>query len=283
MSLITIFNKKIKATINSKGAELFSLHDGKREYIWEGNPKFWGKHSPILFPIVGTLKNNSYLYNGESYKLSRHGFARDLEFQVLSKTSDGVRFTLVSDKKTFIDYPFDFVLQIEYQLFDAELKIKYQVINNGNKKLPFSIGGHPAFALPKKFEDYSLEFETDETINRYILKDDLISNEVETVILENKKLPLTYSLFQKDALIIKQMHSKEIELLENNIPFLKFSFADFPNFGIWTKDRAPFICLEPWVGFSDTSESTGNFFEKEGIQVLESKSKKEYSFSITIL
>jgi galactose mutarotase-like enzyme len=283
MASITISNNLLHATIATKGAELQSLSNSKRDYIWNGNQEFWGKHSPILFPIVGTLKNNTYLYNGKAYELTRHGFARDQEFQVVSKTSDAVIFSLLSDKNTGANYPFDFELLLEYQLVENELKITYHVKNIGNKPLPFSIGGHPAFALPDTFEKYALEFEVNETINCFLLKDDLISNEIEEVILENNKLPLTYSLFEKDAMIIKKMQSKEIKIVENDVPFLKFSFADFPNFGIWTKTGAAFICLEPWIGYADTFESSGEIFEKEGIQILESHAHTDYSFSITLL
>lgn len=273
----------LTATINSKGAELNSLKKENREYIWEGNPEFWGKHSPILFPIVGTLKDNSYIYNNKQFELSRHGFARDHEFKVVASTDNRVIFSLLSSEETLKNYPFEFELRLIYALEENSLKITYEVKNNGVAKMPFSIGGHPAFALPRNFEDYSLLFEKHEVLKTYELENDLVSDKTKTFELKEKQFPLNYATFENDALIFKSMESKSIEILENQKPLLRFSFKDFPNFGIWTKINAPFICLEPWLGYSDTSESKGNLFEKEGIIVLEENKTFKAGFSIEIL
>lgn len=280
-----ISNSYISVIINHKGAELISVQkvDTKREFFWEGNPIFWGKHSPILFPIVGTLKNNSYNYNSKRYELSRHGFARDMDFTVKSQSENEVVFSLLSDETTLESYPFDFELQVTYLLNANELIITYEIFNNDSKTLPFSIGGHPAFALNGEFENYSLKFEDNENLNSYLLETDLLSDETIPINLKEKLLPLTYSLFENDALIFKTLKSKEIQILENKIPFLNFKFKDFPNFGIWTKMNAPFICLEPWAGYADTLESNGNIMEKEGIQKLESNESKRYTFSMEFL
>lgn len=281
----TISNSKLAATINHKGAELISLQriDSKKEYIWEGNPAFWGKHSPILFPIVGTLKENTFTYKNKSYQLSRHGFARDMVFDLINQTENSLIFSLKSNELTKGNYPFDFELQIKYTLKDSELYITYKVINKDSETMYYSIGGHPAFALPNKFENYCLQFEYGESLISYKLENDLLSDKRITISLNQNQLPLTYSLFENDALIFKELHSKQIQLLENNLPILNFRFKDFPNFGIWTKQNAPFICLEPWAGYSDIINATGNISEKEGIQNLESKTSKEHSFSIEIL
>lgn len=281
----TISNSVVSVTINHKGAELISLKrtDSNKEYIWEGNPNYWGKHSPILFPIVGTLKNNSYTYKNNSYELSRHGFARDMDFDLISHNEYKVTFSLSSNGLTKEKYPFEFELLIIYTLRNSKLTIGYQVINNGYDEMPFSIGGHPAFALPKNFEEYSLQFETDENLISYQLENDLLSEKTKSMDLIKNSLPLTYSLFENDALIFKGLKSKQIQILESGIPILNFKFNDFPNFGIWTKVNAPFICLEPWIGYSDVFNSTGNILEKEGIQILEPNSSKEFNFSIEIL
>ena len=135
----------------------------------------------------------------------------------------------------------------------------------------------------KNFENYALEFETDETLEYYPLENDLLSNQSLKIHLEEKTLPLTYLLFENDALVLKKLNSNSILLKENNLPVLNFSFKDFPNFGIWTKINAPFICLEPWVGYADTIKSSGNILEKEGIALLEPKKNDTFTFSITIL
>lgn len=278
-------NSIVTAKINHKGAELISLKKNitGREYMWEGDVKHWGKHSPILFPIVGTLRNNSYTHNTKEYRLPRHGFARDLLFTLISETGNQAIFSLQSDEETKKIYPFDFELQLLYSIDDTGLQVSYRVLNKSAEAIYYSIGGHPAFALPGDFEKYSLEFEPNETLVSYQLENDLLSDKTEKIRLSDNKLPLTYSLFEKDALIFKELQSKQIKILENGKPILNFTFNDFPNFGIWTKVGAPFICLEPWLGYSDVGNASGNLADKEGIQKLEANHMKEYGFSIEIL
>jgi galactose mutarotase-like enzyme len=280
----TITNSILTATINHKGAELISLKNCKsnREYIWEGNPEYWSKHSPILFPIVGTLKNNYYLYNGKKHELTRHGFARDLNFNIINIEVNKVVFSLKFNVTTLENYPFKFELQVIYSQNNTELLIEYRVLNSGTETMPFSIGGHPAFALNEEFENYSLQFETNENLTSYQLENDLLSEKTKSIPLKNRVLPLSHSLFENDALIFKSLKSKQIQIVENNIPILNFKYKDFPNFGIWTKDRAPFICLEPWFGYSDTMNCNGKILEKEGIQLLEQNGTFECCFSIEI-
>lgn len=280
----TIQNTHLSAIINPKGAELISLKTtANKEYIWEGNPAFWGKHSPVLFPIVGTLKNNSYHYNGSEYHLSRHGFARDLEFEIAEQSESAVVFSLTSSEETLKVFPFAFELQISYTLTENQLVIGYTIINNNNHTMPFCIGAHPAFALPKAFENYSLAFEYPETLISYELENDLLSDTFTSLEMIDSQLPISYSLFEKDALIFKELQSKNITILENKKPLLRVEFNDFPNLGIWTKNDAPFLCIEPWIGYSDTIHSSGNILEKEAIQLLDANKTFSCNFSIEIL
>ncbi len=282
---ISISNNKIIATISTKGAELISLQstDSNREYMWNGNPDFWGKHAPVLFPIVGTLKDNQYRYKGQSYAMSRHGFARDMEFEVIEKTSNEVLFSLKANEQTKANYPFDFELQICYTLADSTLNIEYKIINQTVERMPFSIGGHPAFSLPKQFTTYTLEFEQHEVLESFTLENDLLSNTSTNIPTNKRLLPLTYSLFERDALIFKKLTSKKISILEENKPILVFHFDDFKNFGIWTKINAPFICLEPWLGYSDLTSTDGNIENKEAIQFVEANEIFKCSYFIEIL
>lgn len=281
----TISNSEISATFNSLGAELISLQllETKKEYIWEGDAFFWGKHSPVLFPIVGTLKNNCYYYNDKKYELLRHGFARTSDFELIQQSNTHVVYSLKSSNEIKKVFPFDFELQISYVLTGATITIGYTVINNDEVAIPFSIGGHPAFALPQNFENYTLQFTEQETLECFKLEHDLVSNHSFEIKLLNKQLPLQYEMFRGDALIFKKTQSKEITILENNKSLLKVSFHDFKNLGIWTKLNAPFICIEPWMGYSDTNFSSGNIFEKEGIQLLEKDKSYKCAFSIEIL
>ena len=280
----SIKNALLYAEINHFGAELCCLKDNdNKEYIWEGNPDIWGKHSPILFPIVGSLKNDTYHYNDSKFHLSRHGFARDMEFKLIEKQENSATFSLQFSEETLQLYPFKFELQIIYTVKESTLSIAYKVINKDELQLPFSIGGHPAFALKNQFENYSLEFEKQELLYYHLLEDNLISNETKSLELNDKKIPLNYNLFKNDALIFKTLESNSLTILENDKPFLKVNFEDFPSLGIWTKVNAPFLCIEPWFGYSDTTQSSGNLFDKEGILVLQPKQIFKSDYTITIL
>ncbi|MDI5897717.1 aldose 1-epimerase family protein [Flavobacterium yafengii] len=282
--ITTIKNSILTAEIKHFGAELISLKTNlNKEYIWEGNPDFWGKHSPILFPIVGTLKNNSFHHNGIEYHLSRHGFARDMEFELINATENSATFSIQSSDETLKVYPFEFELQLIYTLDKNNLSIIYKVINKGKSTMPFAIGAHPAFALPNQFENYSIAFEKEEPLEYYLLEDDLISNKTKQLEVHNKQIPLNYELFKNDALIFKTLKSDSLTILENEIPILRVHFEDFPSLGIWTKMNAPFLCIEPWFGYSDTNENSGNLLEKESVQILKADETFHSKFSIEIL
>ena len=284
MSVITLSNSQISVAIKTLGAELCSIKNKlNREFMWEGNPNFWGKHSPVLFPIVGTLKNNTFYHNDTKYTLTRHGFARDMEFELIEKTEDSATFSIQSNSATLLNYPFEFELQIQYTLINTTVEIDYKVVNKDNSEIPFSIGAHPAFALPSSFEDYSLDFEKVEPLEYTLLENDLVSQQTEKIHTDTNRVPLTYELFKRDALIFKKLQSNSLTIIEEEKPILKVHFQDFPSLGIWTKVGAPFICLEPWFGYSDTTESNGNLFEKEGVIVLEANAKFQAKFSIEIL
>jgi galactose mutarotase-like enzyme len=284
MSIISLSNDVISAQINTLRAELCSLKNTEnKDFIWEGDPAYWGKHSPFLFPIVGTLKNNTYTHNNKEYILTRHGFARDMEFELVDQTANTATFSIQSNSTTLASYPFQFELQIQYTLFHSTLEIAYKVINKDTTEIPFSIGAHPAFALPGNFENYSLEFEKVEPLEYTLLENDLVSTQTETIATNSNFVPLTHKLFERDALIFKKLESKSLTIVEKEIPRLKVHFEDFPNLGIWTKVGAPFLCIEPWFGYSDTTETNGNLFEKEGIIVLKSTDTFQTKFCIEIL
>ena len=184
--MITLKNDMLTAIIESKGAELQSLvHKNGIQYMWSGDASFWGKHSPVLFPIVGSLKDDTYYYNNKAYKLPRHGFARDMVFTARQLHENEAVFTLKHSKKTLEVYPFPFTLKLRYQLQDNRLLCTYEVTNTGESDMYFSIGGHPAFALPlvngTVYTDYFLLFSKAESLQRYKLINGLTSDAKEMV------------------------------------------------------------------------------------------------------
>ena len=279
---ITIQNQAIKAVIKTKGAELSSLQKEGKNYIWEINSEFWNKTSPILFPIVGALKNGEYFHEGKVYKLSRHGFARDFEFEVIENSENAVVFSLKSNEETLKVYPFHFELQLSYILEGNKLMVKYEIINHSSEKMYYSIGAHPAFNIDGNFEDFSLIFDDEKDLETYKLEKDLFSGKTEILKLNGNVLPLQYELFEEDALVFKNFATKSLTLAKNNESVMKVSFPDFPYLGIWTKKDAPFICIEPWLGIADNANASGKIEEKEGIQILENNSKKQIAWSVEL-
>ena len=218
-----IKNEHIKVKIKSFGAELNSLQkiDEDLEYMWQGDSKYWNRHSPILFPIVGRLKNDSYFYKNQKYNMTQHGFARDKEFEVVKNEADFIEFKLKSDEKTLEIYPFSFELYLSYKLEKNSLIVSYKVINKSDDKILFSIGAHPAFnwtlKKKKKKEDYFLEFENIKETKRYFLNDKgLVYDSVDLKIIDNK-IALNEELFKNDALVFSYKNIKSIILRDKNI------------------------------------------------------------------
>lgn len=270
--MIHLENESITASFSTKGAELQSLKSNKtnREYLWSGDPAYWGKFSPVLFPIVGALKNSAYYYQGTEYQLSRHGFARDQEFSVQQISETELLFSLVENEETLKNYPFRFRLNLRYQLHGSSLSCMYEVANPADTPLLFSIGAHPAFATPcnemMKYEDYLLEFNKETTVVYHKIKGDLIDNETVEMKLAGNALQLKHKLFYDDALVFKSLKSDSITLRNTKTKEgLRFQFPGFPYFGIWAAKEADFICLEPWCGIADGVDHNQDLNEKEGI------------------
>lgn len=275
-------NKHCTVTINHKGAELISFTKNGIDCIWSVDEKFWNKTSPILFPIVGRLKNDTYLLNGKKYTLNRHGFARDYVFSVKEKLENSITFSLQQNEETLKRYPFNFELQLKYTLENSTLTLQYFVINNSNEKMPFSIGAHPAFSITNNFEDYALQFDSHDTFETHHLENDLFNGETSIIPSDGNLIPLNYGLFEKDALVFKNLESKTVTLIKNNKAVLSITFKEFPFLGIWTKKNAPFICIEPWVGHADEFTATGNIVEKKNITILKAKESFNCKFSIEL-
>ena len=285
-----IKNEHIKAKIKSFGAELNSLQkiDEDLEYMWQGDSKYWNRHSPILFPIVGRLKNDSYTYQNQKYNMTQHGFARDKEFEVIKNEVDFIEFRLKSDEKTLEIYPFSFELYLSYKLEKNSLIVSYKVINKSDDKMLFSIGAHPAFNWTlkedEKKENYFLEFENIKETKRYFLNDKgLVYDSVDLKIIDNK-IALNEELFKNDALVFEDLNIKTLTLKNSiNENYIKLNFENFPYLGIWSKPTgAPFICIEPWFGVADSFDSSKNLEDKKGIITLQKDEIFSSFYSIEI-
>lgn len=295
MSRFEIKNESIGIEVDSFGAELKSLRrlsDG-REYMWNADPAYWKRTSPVLFPLVGSLQGQQYTYEGKTYTMSQHGFARDMEFtpvegkdiqgkDVQEEESQGkgiqskdsrrqaLWFELRESGESMERYPFPFLLRIGYVLKGAGVQVHWQVENTGSADMYFSIGGHPAFLCPieegTKQSDYLIGFDTkDALVSTVIGRDGLASDRKKTYELENGILPVDEHLFDDDALIIEHDQAHRVSLMtKEKEPYLTVSF-DAPLFGIWSPPHknAPFICIEPWYGRCDAESFNGTLGERE--------------------
>ncbi len=269
--------------VSSLGAELASLKKNNINYLWSKTKPWWQRHAPVLFPIVGKLKNNIYFYDGKEYSLPQHGFARDSEFELIEKTDASLLFRLITFNNP--NYPFEFDFFIKYSIAPSGITTSYRVQNKGDDILPFSVGAHPGFICPfhayETLENYYFEFDDDESLKRTILNEGLLTAHSLTILLENKKLPLSEMLFKDDALVLSGFKSKWIALKSENYA-LKVSWDNCTYLGLWKQPDAPFVCIEPWWGVADSETHNQELIHKTGINLLKPGEKKEFWFNIDI-
>jgi galactose mutarotase-like enzyme len=275
----TISNNNISISVKHHGAELSNLirkSDGV-ELLWQGDPEYWTGQSPVLFPIVGNVPEDTYSFNGSSYSLGRHGFARKSSFELESSTESQLRFALRSNEKSKSVYPFDFALFETFTLKDNLVEVAFEVQNTGNDPLYFSIGAHPAFKCPIDPEgfmsDYYLTFEHTENLNRRMQGDPMLTGEQVPFLHNNKIVPLSHELFYDNAVILQEIKSNWIDLIkvdgETSVPLIRLHAEGFPYLGIWsTTNDAPFVCIEPWYGIASTVGDSDDLPSKEGIMNL---------------
>ena len=274
------------------GAELVSFKINGEEKVHQGenctdeNGRiYWKRHWPVLFPTVGKCKKNQTIINGRTYEMQQHGFARDMEFEPLTKLDNFHSYVFRSDKKLIDKYPYEFSLTVTYRTDENKLTTIYKVINEGDTDMPFGIGGHPAFKIDREELDkgnYYLEFEEEEDkIHFLYLVDGLIGTEYAKNILENKKIvPLNASSFSNDAIIMKGLKSNKVSLKNNGKTILKMDYTGFPYLAVWTKPRAPFICIEPWMTTADNVNGSGVFRQKTDILLLPPKQEYECKYTV---
>ncbi|EGP8998610.1 aldose 1-epimerase family protein [Listeria monocytogenes] len=289
--MIKLENEVLLVEMKTAGAELTRIFhkDTGLEYLWNADSKFWGRHSPVLFPTVGRLVEDTYLVDGKPYHLGQHGFARDRDFQVVEQTEKSVRFELDADEDSLAVYPYKLKLSIIYTIEKNTVAVSYEVENTDNKRIYFSIGAHPAFNLPltdgTTFEDYYLDFGTEENLETLCLEGPYRSGEIKKVVDEAARyLPLNYDLFKNDALIFEALKQKEMTIKSDKTPhFVKVSFPEFPFVGVWTaKAGTPFLCIEPWYGIADGAGESVELRDKAGIEHLEPEAVFASEYEITV-
>lgn len=281
-------------TTTSAGGELLSFKLEGIEKIHQGeearddNGKvYWKRHAPVLFPIVGKLKRNQTIINGRTYEILQHGFARDMEFEPVTKLDNFHSYVLKSNKYTMARYPFDFELYNTYRQEENKLIFIYKVINTGNSNMPIGLGSHPAFKIDQddlKRGNYYLEFAEEETRAHFLyLIDGLVGTEYAKNILEgNRRISLNEHTFDNDAIIVKGIQNKKISLKNSRTrkTVLTMDFNGWPYLGIWSKPGAPFICLEPWMSTADRINSTNVFAKKPDMITLTPGEEFEKKFSV---
>jgi len=288
--MIKLENEYLEVSVRTQGAEMTSIYNKKTntELLWHADPEIWGWHAPNLFPVVGGCINNQVIIDGAPYPMERHGFARHSDFTVIESNDTHAKFSLDQNEKTFAVFPYKFSFQVLYDLSEAELKITFKVINYDDRTIHFSVGAHPAFNVPfsadENSEDYFLEFEYDEPLISHSLSSSgFFSGHTEEVSRVNKTLPLTKGLFEKDALVFKDLKSRKVSLRSiKHSHGITIHYPHFSYLGIWAKNGAPFVCLEPWIGCADTDGKAVPFNEKEGIHSLEKGHVFEADYTISV-
>ena len=290
--MFELSNATLKIKIKPKGAELCEIASVKnnRQFMWHADPNVWGSFAPNLFPIIGILKDGTYIYNGIKYNMPKHGFVRGNEdIKLIKKTKNSLSFSLTYNDVLLKIYPFKFEFIITYTLTDNTLDVRYTVKNLDNKSIYFSVGGHPAFKCPlykdENYTDYNLVFETEETSKTHLLntQNGLVKNTTKSIFNTKNSIQLKPDLFNNDALIFKDLKSRKIALVsDKHGEILNMTFKGFNYLGIWAKPNAPYVCIEPWLGIADSENTSQNLVEKEGIIKLPENETFSANYSVQI-
>ena len=280
--------KDIQISVNSRGAEQEHLIYNGKDYIRQRD-EFWNRKAPFLFPIVGKLRDLKTYIDGNLYSMNQHGFLRDREFELESKTDNSLTFISTYSEDTLKLYPFKYQVRIKYEIKDCGVAIDIEVTNKGKEKMYFNIGGHPGFRLPmydnEKFDDYSVVFEKTEdfdapTVN---LQNGTLDFDHTIRYDHIDRIDLNYKYFEIDAIVIPKVKSREVKLVNKENKGIRFNYHGFNSLAIWTKPNAPFVCLEPWMGYADHSDSDYNFIKKDDIVTLKANEVYKCGYSVEIL
>ncbi|MBQ9615667.1 MAG: aldose 1-epimerase family protein [Selenomonadaceae bacterium] len=289
--LYVIQNEELLVEVRSQGAELRSIKEksDETEYLWNGDPAWWKYSSPILFPIVGKLVDGKYRVDGKTYELPAHGLARISEFQLVEKAPSRILFRLDASEKTMKSYPWEFCLEIGYELKDREIHVQWKVVNEDVKDMYFSIGAHPAFRCPivhgENLTDCYLEFSEDEDTPCFTITSDTLLNHAKIDSLQGKTQPLSDEFFKDGVRAYEKLKSDAVTIKSRkSSKSLTVKAPGFTHWGFWAPERggSPFVCIEPWFGHADFADFTGEFSEKEGNQMLATNETFQAEYVIAI-
>lgn len=248
-----IHNGHMNIRINSLGAELQSItSENGQEFLWYGDKKFWGEHAPLLFPICGGLINDSYILDGRTYPMPKHGFAKQSEFMMEKHTQNSCIFLLKSDENTLKTFPFKFELRVKYLLENNSLHIGYSVLNLSDSTMYFSIGAHEGYYLPNGIEEYFIKFEKPENLDTFVFDGSFTTGKKRRICENSLILPLEYKYFNDDTLMFSGLKSAKASIIHRSgKKVAEVDFSEFKYLLLWTVADAPYICIEPWNGSPD--------------------------------
>ncbi|MBW4025124.1 MAG: aldose 1-epimerase family protein [Proteobacteria bacterium] len=282
-------NGRMTAEVLAQGAELCSLRDAEgREFIWQAGPA-WPRHSPVLFPIVGRLAEDSYSHDGQRYRLTQHGFARDRRFAWVARDATGCVLRLEDDPETHSRYPFPFGLELHYRLEADGLTLRYVISNPGESALPAALGAHPALAWPilpgVPKEEHELRFARDETAPIHGVAGGLLTAAVHPSPVHDRVLALRTELFDADALVFTTLSSRSVRFSGRGTPVIEVAWEGFEQLGVWTKPggEGDFLCIEPWHGYASPEGFTGDLTDKPGMMLLPAGTQRELQWSVRLL
>jgi len=284
---ISIESPELRATISSLGAELVSLRDSNGfDYLWNGDPAWWPSHAPILFPIVGEVRGSALKVDGKLYPIGRHGFARRSTFEIVKAERTRCSFQLCANDHTRAQYPFEFALNVDYEVVGCQLHLRAEVTNRGEDVMPVSLGFHPAFrwplvpGVPKEAYAISFEKPEDKPIRR--LANALLAADAIPSPVHDKKLGLTDALFINDALIFDRLKSRRVTYRASTGPSIEVQFDSMPHLGIWSKPGAGFVCIEPWQGFASPEDFDGELKDKPGMALVPPATTKRFEIAVGV-
>jgi galactose mutarotase-like enzyme len=281
--MIILKNHCLTAKISSIGAELIELgRNDKNSVLWKMDNLFWNRISPILFPIVGRLLDDSYEHSEQIYRMKQHGFARDLPFRIIEQTQSKVELELTDSDETRLLYPFSFAFFVCYELMDDKIEISFRTKNNSDEKMPYSVGGHPGFAIKTPLSEYRLNFNQTFETERWMIENSYYTGHKEMYKVD-QYLNLCDDFFLDDAIVFKHPLFSCVTLENLNAEkIVTVGSSKWEAIGFWTKPNAPFFCIEPWWGWADSHTSTGKIMDKEGLHWLNPEQEETVSYYIQV-